>query len=172
VLSRSQARWSETLSVYNFVIEHMEGSKNPADILSTRPDNEISYRRPVARLSVITLLESYYCPMTAIFAAQVSNHLPIDVLEKLLDLVLIDGTNPTKHDCQWNVVAEVLTHEGRIYVPTINSLHGKVISLSHENSESCHFGALMTTELESRDFYLSPMDSHVRKYVSGCEVYH
>jgi hypothetical protein len=38
VLSRRQARWSETLSAYDFVIEHLEGNKNPADGPSRRPD--------------------------------------------------------------------------------------------------------------------------------------
>jgi len=50
VLSRRQARWSETLSAYDFVIEHLEGSKNLADRPSTRPDYEIGYESPVSRL--------------------------------------------------------------------------------------------------------------------------
>ena len=31
VLSRRQVRWAEILSSYNFVIQHLEGKKNPAD---------------------------------------------------------------------------------------------------------------------------------------------
>jgi hypothetical protein len=41
VLSRREARWSEVLSAYDFVIEHLEGSKNPADGLSRRSDYKI-----------------------------------------------------------------------------------------------------------------------------------
>jgi len=48
VLFRRQARWSEMLSVYLFVIKHLERSKNPADGPSRRPDYEIGYERPVA----------------------------------------------------------------------------------------------------------------------------
>jgi len=36
------------LSAYDFVIEHLEGSKNPADGPSRRPDYEIGYEMPVA----------------------------------------------------------------------------------------------------------------------------
>jgi hypothetical protein len=61
---------------------------------------------------------------------------------------------------------------GRIYVSATDSVHGKVIWLFHENPESGHFGAIKTTELVSRDFYWPAMDSHVRKYVSGCKVCH
>ena len=40
VLSQTQARWAEILSSYNFVIQHLEGKKNPADGPSRRPDYE------------------------------------------------------------------------------------------------------------------------------------
>jgi hypothetical protein len=48
VLSRRQARWSETLSAYDIVIEQLEGTKNRADGLSRHANNEIGYERPVA----------------------------------------------------------------------------------------------------------------------------
>jgi hypothetical protein len=38
VLSRRQARWSEVVSAYNFVIEHLEGSKIPGAGQSRLPD--------------------------------------------------------------------------------------------------------------------------------------
>jgi hypothetical protein len=40
VLSRRQARWAEILSAYNFKIEHLDGTKNPADGPFRRPDYE------------------------------------------------------------------------------------------------------------------------------------
>jgi len=38
VLSRRQARWAMNILSYNFVIQHFDGKKNPADELSRRPD--------------------------------------------------------------------------------------------------------------------------------------
>jgi len=108
--------------------------------------------------------------MPAIIAAQVSDTSPVDVSTKLVDRPMIDGTDAAKNDSQWKVVTGVLTYEGRIYVPAVDSLRGKVIYLFHDNPESGHFGALKTSELVSRDFYWPVMDSRVRKYVSGCEV--
>jgi hypothetical protein len=172
VLSRRQARWSEVLSAYDFVIEHLEGSKNPADGPSRRPDYEIGYERPVARLLATVSVEPYDDLMPAIIAAQASDPLAVDVSAKLVDRPMIDGTDTAKEESQWKVVAGVLTYEGRIYVPAIDSLRGKVISLFHDIPESGHFGALKTTELVSRDFYWPVMDTRVRKYVSGCEVCH
>jgi hypothetical protein len=50
VLSRRQACGAEILSAYDFKIEHLEGTKNPADGPSRQPDYEQGYERPSARL--------------------------------------------------------------------------------------------------------------------------
>jgi len=172
VLSRRQVRWLEVLSAYDFVIEHLEGSNNPADGPSRWPDYEIGYERPVARLLVTVSVEPYDDLMPAIIAAQVSDPLAANVSAKLVDRPMIEGTDTAKVESQWKVIAGVLTYEGRIYVPAVDSLCGKVISLFHDNPESGHFGALKTTELVSMDFYWPVMDSRVRKYVGGWEVCH
>lgn len=39
-LTARQARWAEYLSVFDFRIDHLKGTKNPADALSRRPDYE------------------------------------------------------------------------------------------------------------------------------------
>jgi hypothetical protein len=89
VLSRRQARWSEVLSAYDFVIEHLEGSKNPADGPSRRPDYEIGYERPVARLLATVSVEPYDALMPAIIADQASDPLAADVSAKLVDRPMI-----------------------------------------------------------------------------------
>jgi len=172
VLSRRQARWSEILSAYDFVIEHLEGSKNPAHGPSRRPDYEIGYERPVAQLLATVSVEPHDDLMPAIIDAQASNPLAVDVLAKLVEQPMIDGTDTAKEESQWKVVAGVLTYDGRIYVPVVDSLGRKVISLFHDNPESGHFGPLKNTELVSRDSHWPVMDSLVRKYVSRCEVCH
>jgi hypothetical protein len=144
------------LSAYDFVIEHWEDSENPADRQSRWPEYELGYKQPVARRLATVSVERYNDLMPSIIVATASDHLDVD------------GTNTTKEGSQWKVVAGVLTYEGRIYVPAIDSLRGKVISLFHDIPESGRFGALMTTKLVSRDFYWPVMDSRVRKYVSGC----
>jgi len=93
VLSRRQARRSATLSAYDVVIEHLEGSKNPADGLSRRPNYEIGYGRPVARLLATVPVEPYDDLMPAITAAQASDPLAVDVSAKLVDRPMIHGTD-------------------------------------------------------------------------------
>jgi hypothetical protein len=59
VLSRRQARGAEILSAYDFTIEHLDGTKNPADGPSRRPDYEEGYERPSARLLATTTSYQY-----------------------------------------------------------------------------------------------------------------
>jgi hypothetical protein len=117
-------------------------------------------------------VETYDDLMPAIIAAQASDPLAVDVSAKLVDGPKTDGTDTAKEESQWKVIAGVLTYEGRIYVPAIDSLWGKLISLFHDIPESGQFGALKTTELVSTDLYWPVMDKRVRKHVSGCEVCH
>ena len=117
-------------------------------------------------------MEPYDDLMPAIIVAQASDPLAVNIWGQLVDQPMIDGTDTTKEENEWKVVTGVLIFEGRIYVPAVDSLRGKVISLLHDNPESVQFGALTPTELVSRDFYWPVLDSRVGKYVSGCKVCH
>jgi len=173
VLTRRQARWSETFSAYAFVIENLEGKKkNLADGPSRRPDYDIGYERSVAPPLATIPVEPYNDIMAAIIPAKAFYSLAADVSAKLVDRPVADDTDTAEEESQWKVVAGALTYEGRISIPAIDHLHGKVTSIFHENPESGHFGALKTTELVGRDFCWSAMDSHVCKYVSGWKVCH
>jgi len=82
VLSQGQARWVEILSSYNSVIEHLEGKQNPADEPSRRPDSEMLYERPTARLLATlaaTHIEWYNDLFLAINTDKAINALAADV---------------------------------------------------------------------------------------------
>jgi len=174
VLSRRQARWAEIISSYDFVIQHLEGKKNPADGPSRRADYEECYERPTARLFVTfaaTTVSPFCDLLRAIGAALDTDPLATDMKNKFDYPGLPnreDGSTDKEADMQWKVIAGALTFEGRIYV--LETLCNQVISLFHDNPESGHFGALRTAELVSRDFYWLGVDTTVQKYVAGCEV--
>jgi len=111
--------------------------------------------------------------------AQAIDELAADVKRRIVSPPIVDIPDLQRMDeleedlsNDWNVTTGVLTYEGRIYVPKDDLLRNQVISLFHDNPESCHFGALKTTELVSRDFYWPAMDASVRKYMAGCERCH
>jgi len=182
VLSRRQARWAEILSSYHFVIEHLEGKKNPADGQSRRPKYEMGYERPTAQLLATlaaTTDEPYNVLLPEIKAPQAIDALAADVKHKIVGTPIVDIPDLQSIDeleeestKECNVTAGVLTYERWIYVPQDDLLCNKVISLFHDNPESGHFRALKTSELVSRDFHRPAMDPTVRQYIAGCELCH
>ena len=134
VLSWRQARWSEILSAYDFTIEHLEGTKNPADGPSRRPDYEQGYERPIGRLlatlavrAITPEVELYDDLLPAIRKVFSSDTLAIDVNAKIVDSPM---SNTPEDENQWKVVAGALTYEGRIYVPADQTLRARVIRTS------------------------------------------
>jgi hypothetical protein len=138
VRSRRQARWAEILSAYDFKIEHLEGTKNPADGPSRRPNYEQGYERPSARLLATSSTGCQYLFANAvkiepikkdlfaeIIEAQKTNRLATDSLRKLAGTeedhvtgnVTGNVTEPISDEHDWAVSAGALTYEGRVYVP-------------------------------------------------------
>jgi len=172
VRARIQARWSEILSAYDVVIDYPDRSRYPADGLLGSPNYEIGYERHVAQLLATGSVEPYNDLTPAIIAAQASDPLAVDVFITLIDRPMNDGTDPGTVESQWTVVLGVVTHQRRIYIPAVDSLSRKVMTLFHDNTESCHFGALKTTEQVPRDFNWPATNSHGRRYENRCKVSH
>src|SRR5437667_3634192 len=62
ILNHRQARWAEILSGYNFALDHITGSKNPADGPSRRPNYAENVDFPSGTLipqSTLRLLPSH-----------------------------------------------------------------------------------------------------------------
>jgi hypothetical protein len=163
--------WAEMLFFSNFVIEHLEGKKNPADGPSRRPDNEIGYERATARLLATlaaTTVEPYDDLLQEIQAAQALDALAADVKHRIVGPPIVDIADRQRIDDleeespnEWKVTAGVLTYKGRIYVPMDDLRRNKVISLFHNNPESGHFGALKTAELVLQEFHWPTVDATV-----------
>ena len=68
ILNHRQARWGEILSGYDFVLDHITGSKNPADGPSRCPDYVENVDLPSGTLipqSALCLLPSHLLPSGA-----------------------------------------------------------------------------------------------------------
>jgi len=79
-----------TLTANNFWIkQHLAGNRNPADGPSRRPDYEIGYGRPTARLlATLAAFESYNL-LPAIKTAQATDTLATDVNKKIVDIPMV-----------------------------------------------------------------------------------
>jgi len=165
VLSRWQARWVEIVSLYNFVIEHMEGRKKSADWRWRRPEYEIGYdimtTNLLATWAASTITESYGDLLPDIKAAEVTEFSATAIRATLVHI-------STAEESQWRSIDRAGTYERRIYVPA--ALCSRVTSVLHDNPKSSHFGALKTAELVSWDVCWPAMESEIRKYVAGCKL--
>src|SRR5205814_6131516 len=68
ILNRRQARWAEILSGYDFVLDHITGSKNPADGPSPCPDYAENVDLPSGTLipqSALRFISSHLLPSSA-----------------------------------------------------------------------------------------------------------
>ena len=156
VLSRRQARWAVILSAYDFTIEHLEGTKNPADGPSRRPDYEAGYERPAMQL----------------LGTKESIEQQLSPYDELMQEILTAQQQDPKLVSDSTVNPGVLTQEGRISIPNDAALQAKIIRLFHDSPESGYFGIAKTAELVSRDFYWPRLEQSVRKYVLACELCH
>jgi hypothetical protein len=91
----------EILSSYDFVIEHLEGKKNPGDGPSRRSDYAIGYDNMratlLATLVAMTISESYDDLLPEIMAAQETNVSAIELRPTLVDISTVD-------DSHWRLV--------------------------------------------------------------------
>jgi len=94
VLSRRQAIWAEILSLYEFVIENLEGKMNPADGPLRWPDYEIHFQNItawlLATLAVTTITKSYGDLLLDIKAAQETDISAIKILPTQVNVSNID----------------------------------------------------------------------------------
>jgi len=182
-VSQRQAMWADFLSSDDLVIEHLEGSKNLTDGPARRPDYEIGYERPTARL-LATLTasteEPYDDVLPTIVAAQPTNSLAVDINEKIVNIPmfcipdLLESSEQDRvtdpGDSRCSVIGGALTYEGRIYVPADNALGSKVISLFHDNPKSDHFGAVRTAGLVATSAKCILVTGSLPECLRGCGV--
>jgi len=167
VLSMWQASWTEMLSSYDSVIEHLEGKKNPVDGPSRRRDYEIGFENTTARLlaslAATTISESYGDLLLEFKAAQETGFVARTIRPTLVDVSIPE-------ESQWRPINWAITYQRRIYMPT--PLRSRLTSLLPDNPETGHVRALKSAELVSRDIYWHMMESVIWKHVAGCESGH
>ena len=144
-LSRRQARWSEFLSRFQFVVRYRPGATNPADSLSRLPE-------PIATLLLLAVTVSEFNS---------------DLLARIKAETLSDPhfSNP-ENTRQYELQAGYWTRQGRIVVP--ESMQLEVIQEHHSSIIAGHFSWSRTVDLISRQFWWPKMRDSIQAFVKGC----
>ena len=192
-LSRRQARWSEFLSRFNFVIHYRPGKLGAKPDALTRRSGDLP-KEGDGRLQqmVQTVLKPHNLDsavrkdlVAAPLVIEGEENLDDLTLEQLIDRgyeqdplpnrvlqLLADGANYSKDltiaDCA-NVDGR-LHYRDRLYVPNYHVLQLRLCRLHHDSPHAGHLGIGNTYELLHRNYYWPNMQGFVKKYVRHCDT--
>ena len=162
-LSGRLARWALKLQGFDFKIEHRKGKDNiVADTLSR------AFQEDTAEISA---LEIETLPEIDLESPAFQSEEYQQLVEKiktsdLPDLKVVDNFVYHRTDCSSPDLDESL--RWKLWVP--KELQKAVIYSAHDVPSSAHCGIAKTLEKIRRHFYWPSMVTHVRDYVTACEM--
>ena len=173
ILNRRQARWSELLGSFDFVVIHRAGVLNTkADLLSRRSDymaksKESSEPLLQGRLIVAATdseTEDLHLP-TRIKQAQLQDSICKSIL------VEIEGNEPAEYTKDYSVSDDgILLFANKTFVPSNKALRLEILESLHDEPSAGHLGRTKTLDLVSRYYYWPGIRSSVEEYVATCQT--
>jgi hypothetical protein len=172
ILSSRQSRWLDTLALYNFDIEYIEGKTNVvADGLSRRVDHHhmqeenlnINVEQPQQQVSVTVVPQLHAATQlrAEIFDASKQDAEYQQLLKK--------KSSELKR-LNLNIIGGLLYHnQDRLYIPNNTALRTRLLHECHDTPTSGHLGKDKTIDQVKRRFYWLRMDDEIHKYVASCD---
>ena len=179
VLNRRQARWSMSLSRFDFVITYRQGSlQGKPDALSRR-----AYLAPKAGDEILDQQKSVLLKPTnlQLKTLTISTTEDLSYLEEIRNASKDDpfvtniarrmksGLESRQLKEEFEFKDGLLYHKGLLYVPP-GSARLKVLQLRHDFPAAGHFGFNKTMELISRDYWWPQMWKFVKEFIRSCET--
>ncbi|SGY29992.1 BQ5605_C002g01105 [Microbotryum silenes-dioicae] len=172
VLTRRQARWSETVNHHKYTIEYRSGSKNnKADTLSRRPD--FSEGGKASEQPGQILLRPYTLAASLVKFSPPSDIVDLIKFHLSQDPVSNQIVNDLNHDSTlhpyFKLQDNLLLHHDKIYIPNAEPLKVKLLAQAHDSLLSGHPGQVKTFELLDRNYTWPGMRQFVNNYVKTCD---
>lgn len=175
VLNRRQARWSMSLSRFDFIITYRPGKQQGlSDALSRRSyfapkegDAAFEQQRTVLLKPEQFHLRAVKSTLTvdSTFLKQIQSSMSSDPL-----VHDIENNSSKSHDSsKFEFKNNLLYFEGRLYVPE-GKARLRVLQARHDFPAAGHFGYNKTLELISRDFWWPQMWKSVKDFVQSCDI--
>ena len=180
-LNRRQARWSEHLSSFDFVVIYRTGVTNSrADMLSRNPD--FAPTSSEANKPAPPLLSPSQFIISAAFAshsiqnsslneeirtAQLRDSFLNSIIQQLQQDKPSTKPNPSFSLCP---STNLLLFEGLVYVPNRPKLKLAILAQLHDSPGAGHFGSDKTFELVSRTYYWPKIRQYITTYCKQCDL--
>ncbi|KAG5729497.1 hypothetical protein E4T56_gene4641 [Termitomyces sp. T112] len=175
-LSRCQARWSETLSEYDFTIHYCPGQLGAKpDALTQRPD---MYPKKLFETKQNAFNHRVVIPPEHLHAVLILNE------EGMLQQIrnsppdpFFNQHNPRNNPDELSVDNPfllsldhcLLLRSGRIYAPDHKSIRLDILQQHHDHKLWGHPGIRKTLQLISQTYFWPRMKKDVTRYVKACE---
>lgn len=168
VLDRQQARWSVSLSRFDFSIEHRPGVKSgKPDALSRRSDHALTdadaTEERVLNLFAAQLWQLESLSHETIRLAQQSDDHSRSLADRLRKDTAATGEKDYKLDPKG-----LIRWRGRLYVPDTGELRLRIMEENHNAPMAGHPGQTGTWELVRRHFYWPGQRVDINRFVGSC----
>ena len=200
VLTRRQARWSEYLSGFNYVVRYRPGRLGgKPDALTRRPGvypkgGEGAYALANPQNIQSIFKEGQLLPAdrstpseSSVPLSDPNSDSPNSVLARFaqaldFDLLLRDirESLPEDKTIEAHLTSPsppfslsesgLLLHNNRIYVPDAKELRLRVLRMKHDHPTAGHFGSAKTIQLVLQEFFWPGLRSFVNEYCRTCTV--
>ncbi|VDB84221.1 Bgt-51378 [Blumeria graminis f. sp. tritici] len=156
-LNRRQAGYWAQMSRFDYVIKHIAGKNNPADLPSRREDYKLTKDDAPE-------VHPFLCLATMM-------QVPPDIYNALVTATATDNyaaeVNPLDEESKLKWQNDILIYaDKRAYVPP--SLQNCILELCHDSPLAGHQGQARTLEKCYRNWYWPYMKDDIKRYVRGC----
>ncbi|RXW13329.1 hypothetical protein EST38_g12526 [Candolleomyces aberdarensis] len=182
-LNRRQSRWSMFLTEFDFQLDWIPGTQNPADGPSRRPDFVPKRGDDVLNVTRKALITPYH--LSRLYPNLTSEISPPRSISALTTLS-IDNSELLKRfqdayhaDTKWREAIlrgdsdftaqdNMVFHKGRVFVP--KPLRAEILYQRHDCVLSGHPGRTLTVKNVMRDYSWPRIYTYVRRYVAACDT--
>ena len=175
-LNRRQARWSLYLSRFNFLMHHRPGkSSGKPDALSRRVDHQPNAPDNVGQILLTPKFFNIKATESTIVETEDSDFMERIKGCKDQDEAVVkafkelNNSSGTLHGSEWKKVDDVITYNGRVYIPKDLQLRHDIVHAHHDTPIVGHPGRWKTLELVSRNYWWPNMTRYIANYVKGCD---
>lgn len=180
-LNSRQARWSEFLAQFYFLIRYRPGKSNVlADALSRQEGLFDIHDKQLARTQTLLPpecldddIKSYQNSVSCITVALMQSQ-EVYVVDKILKANREDASLEafrklagTKH---WTLQDDLLLYDGRLVVPEVSDLRVRILDEVHRQPSTAHPGRNKTRQLMQQRYYWRGMMQNIERYVRNCRT--
>lgn len=184
-LNRREARWSQTLQNYNFVIIYRPGPQNEKADALTRRSGDLPEGKEDERSGVVSkVLQPQNFEKATSFAYPAHRKTNTTLETRIRDALKADELGQSvvealqRKDQKHRKISlseavyedELLRIRDRLYVPNDEELLAEVIRTRHDLPAMGHPGRSKTYDLVKRDYWWPNMHRTIERYVKNCDT--